>query len=154
MRKISRAERRRLYLRRWISRIWDRGHLKSWPTPENTEHLYHLYPPTHDLHTADIPLYQFLLTFLFLCAAVVEVDVLCGELQTTRININHRDQLTVLWDHQLLLLTRLFRISPYRTMCTKCVFTCTTFFLKKLILSFSEDALNWSKVAVKTFIML
>ncbi len=97
----------------------------------------------------DIALYQLLLTFLFLCAAVVEVDVLSGELQTTRININHRDQLTVLWDHQLLLLTRLFRISPNRT--TARVFTCTTF-LKKLILSFSEDAFNWSKVAFKRFI--
>lgn len=52
------------------------------------------------------------LTFLLLLAAVVEVDVLGGELQATGHHVHHRHQLAVLPQHQLLLLARLLCFNP------------------------------------------
>lgn len=52
------------------------------------------------------------LTLLFLSAAVVKVNVLVGDLQSTGINVHHSDQLTVLHQHQLLLLTRVLIVGP------------------------------------------
>lgn len=56
-----------------------------------------------------------LLTLLFLLAAVVEVDVLCGELEAAGDNVHHRHQLTVLAQNQFFLLTCLFCFNPTKT---------------------------------------
>lgn len=56
-----------------------------------------------------------LLTFLFLLAAVVKVDVLGGEFQAAGHHVHHRHQLAVLPQHQFLLLACLLRFNPVVT---------------------------------------
>lgn len=55
---------------------------------------------------------KLLVTFFFLLAAVIEVDVLRGELKAAWYDVHHSHQLTVLPQDQLLLLTRFLCFNP------------------------------------------
>lgn len=55
---------------------------------------------------------HFFFTFILFLAAVVEVNVLSGDFQAARDHVHHRHQLTVLPQHQFLLLTGLLCFNP------------------------------------------
>lgn len=61
------------------------------------------------------------LTFLLLLAAIIEVDVLCGEFQAAGNHVHYRHQLTILPQHQLLLLARLICFNPAGTRVGCCL---------------------------------
>lgn len=64
-----------------------------------------------------------LLCLFFLAAAIVEVQVMCGNLQTTRNNRHNGDELTVFRENQFFFLALIFSFHPesIETSCDPCL---------------------------------